>query len=315
MDTLTGMRLFNKVVETGSFSAAGRAVGLAPSSVSRQISGLEDQLGTRLFNRTTRNLHLTEAGEIYNRHVELILSDVVDANAAVTNLQQEPRGTLRLNVPVVFGRQYIATTMPEFLGQYPKLSVDLQVTNHYIDLIEDGADLAIRVGGLTNTSFIARKLVGILRVLVASPEYLRKYGVPELPEDLSAHNCLRFRVNPGESHWELRNKLTGKTSDIHAHGNLQANNVEAVNAAMLNGGGIALLPSWVVGKDIKRGDAIIVLPDYHATVPHLDSAIYAVYPYTRNVSPKVRAYIDFIVAKFKTESDFQLDDVDKVTVS
>ena len=310
MDTLTGMKLFNKVAETGSFSAAGRAIGLAPSSVSRQISGLEDQLGTRLFNRTTRKLHLTEAGEIYRGHTERIISDIDEANAAVTELQDEPRGTLRINIPVVFGRRYIATTLPEFLDRYPELSVELQVTDHFVDLIEEGADLAIRVGGLTNTSFIARKLSGIQRLLVASPTYLEKHGEPKTPEDLMDHNCFQFRINPGDSHWDLENKKTGKVTDISVRGNLLSNNVEAINAAMLNGGGIALLPSWVVGKDIQRDDAKVILTDYHAKVRHTDSAVYAVYPYTRNVSAKVRAYIDFIAEKFKTEPDFRMDDGD-----
>ncbi len=310
MDTLTGMRLFNKVAETGSFSAAGRAIGLAPSSVSRQISALEDQLGTRLFNRTTRKLHLTEAGEIYHGHTERILSDIEEANAAVTELQEEPRGTLRINIPVVFGRRYIATTLPDFLDRYPELSVELQVTDHFVDLIEEGADLAIRVGGLTNTSFIARKLIGIQRLLVASPGYIEKHGTPSSPEDLLNHNCLRLRFSPGESHWELEHKNSGTVSDIHVKGNMQSNNVEAINAAMLNSGGIALLPSWVVGKDIQRGDATVILPEYHAKPQHVDSAVYAVYPYTRNVSAKVRAYIDFIAEKFKTEPDFRMDDGD-----
>ena len=310
MDTLTGMRLFNKVAETGSFSAAGRAIGLAPSSVSRQISALEDQLGTRLFNRTTRKLHLTEAGEIYHGHTERILSNIEEANAAVTELQEEPRGTLRINIPVVFGRRYIATTLPEFLDRYPELSVELQVTDNFVDLIEEGADLAIRVGGLTNTSFIARKLIGIQRLLVASPAYIEKHGILKSPEDLLNHNCLRLRFSPGESHWELEQKSSGTATDIHVQGNMQSNNVEAINAAMLNNGGIALLPSWVVGKDIQRGDATVVLPEYHAKPQDVDSAVYAVYPYTRNVSAKVRAYIDFIAEKFKTEPDFRMDDGD-----
>lgn len=310
MDTLTGMRLFNKVAETGSFSAAGRAIGLAPSSVSRQISSLEDQLRTRLFNRTTRKLHLTEAGDIYYAHTERILSDIEEANAAVSQLNDEPRGTLRLNIPVVFGRRYIATTLPEFLERFPDVEVELQVTDHYVDLIEQGADLAIRVGGLTNTSFIARKLIGIQRLMVASPAYLDKHGVPEKPEDLREHNCLRFRVNPGESHWELINKKTEKATSISVTGNMASNNVEAINAAMLNDGGIALLPSWVVGKDIQRGIARVVLPEFHASPAHVDSAVYAVYPYTRNVSAKVRAYIDFIAEKFKTEPDFRMEDGD-----
>ena len=308
MDTLTGMRLFNKVAETGSFSAAGRAIGLAPSSVSRQISALEDQLHTRLFNRTTRKLHLTEAGEIYYGHTERILSEIEAANTAVSELHEEPRGTLRLNIPVVFGRRYIATTLPEFQERYPDVDVELQVTDHYVDLIEEGADLAIRVGGLTNTSFIARKLTGIKRLMVASPGYLQKHGVPKKPEDLRNHNCLRFRVHPGESHWELVNKKTSKATDISVTGNLVSNNVEAINGAMLSGGGIALLPSWVVGKDIQRGDAQVIMPDYRAKPTDVDSAVYAVYPYTRNVSAKVRAYIDFIAEKFKTDPDFRMED-------
>jgi len=265
---------------------------------------------TRLFNRTTRKLHLTEAGEIYRGHTERIISDIDEANSAVTELQDEPRGKLRINIPVVFGRRYIATTLPEFLDRYPELSVELQVTDHFVDLIEEGADLAIRIGGLTNTSFIARKLSGIQRLLVASPGYLEKNGEPKTPEDLKDHNCFQFRINPGESHWDLENKKTGKVTDISVQGNLLSNNVEAINAAMLNGGGIALLPSWVVGKDIQRGDAQVILPDYHAKVRHTDSAVYAVYPYTRNVSAKVRAYIDFIAEKFKTEPDFRMDDRD-----
>ena len=307
MDTLTGMRLFNKVAETGSFSAAGRAIGLAPSSVSRQISALEDDLGTRLFNRTTRKLHLTEAGEIYHSHTERILADIDEATAAVSELQDNPRGILRLNIPVVFGRRYIANTLPEFQERYPEVEVELQVTDHYVDLIEDGADLAIRVGGLTNTSFIARKLVGIRRLLVASPGYIAEHGLPKKPADLLSHNCIRYRVNPGESHWELESMKTGKLTDIAVKGNLVSNNVEAINAAMLAGGGIALLPSWVVGKDIQRGDATVIMPEYHAKPTGMDSAVYAVYPYTRNVSAKVRAYIDFIAEKFKSEPDFTME--------
>ena len=297
MDMLTGMRLFNKVAETGSFSSAGRMIGLAPSSVSRQISALEDQLGARLFNRTTRKLNLTEAGDIYQGHIERILGEIEEANAAVTNLQEEPRGTLRINIPVFFGRRYIASTLPEFLERYPEISVELQVTDNIVDLIEEGSDLAIRVGGLTNTTFIARKLTGIRRLLVASPEYLQKNGIPKAPKDLRSHNCLRYRLYPGESHWELEHKKTGEITDIHVRGNMQSNNVEALNATMLNGGGIALLPSWVVSKDVQRGYARVILDDYRASLQHFDSAVYAVYPYTRNVSAKVRAYIDFIVEK------------------
>ena len=306
MESLTGIRLFNKVAETGSFSEAGRQLGLAPSSVSRQVNTLEESLGTRLLNRTTRNLHLTEAGELYYERTHRILGEIEDANIAVSQLQQEPRGTLRLNIPVVFGRRYIAPTLPEFLERHPDVRVELQVTDHYVDLIEDGADLAIRIGGLTNASFIARKLVSIRRVLVASPGYIERHGAPSTPEDLANHNCLQSRVHPGETVWELSGE--GRVVKVRVAGNLHANNVEAINTAMLNGGGIALLPTWVTGKDVQRGDAVVLLPDYQPDRPDMESAAYAVYPYNRNVSAKVRAYIDFIAEKFRTEPDFRMDD-------
>lgn len=306
MDTLTGMRLFRRVADSGSFSAAGRGIGLAPSSVSRQISALERELGTQLFNRTTRKLNLTEAGEIYQNSIERILTDIDEVNSAVSKLQVEPRGNLRINIPVVFGRRYIATTLPEFLELYPDLSVELQVTNNFVDLIEEGADLAIRVGGLTNTSFIARKLVGIRRLLVASPDYIKKHGHPKVPADLLSHNCLQLRVNPGERRWRFERKIDGEKTDIHAQGNLQSNNSDTINSAMINGAGIALLPSWVVEKDIQKGDARELLPGYFANVEDMDTAVYAVYPYTRNVSAKVRAYIDFIAKKLKTDPNFEV---------
>ena len=306
MESLTGIRLFNKVAETSSFSEAGRQLGLAASSVSRQINTLEQALGTRLLNRTTRKLHLTEAGELYYERTHRILAEIEEASLAVSQLQDEPRGTLRLNIPVVFGRRYISTTLPEFLERYPDVTVELRVTDHYVDLIEEGSDLAIRVGGLTSTSFIVRKLISIRRVLVASPRYLETHGAPHKPGDLAAHNCLRFRVNPGESVWELEG--ADGVTDVRVSGNLVSNNVEAINTAMLNGGGIALLPTWVTGKDVQRGDAVVVLPDYRPKPTDVDSAVYAVYPYNRNLTAKVRAYIDFIAEKFRTEPDFRLDD-------
>lgn len=306
MESLTGIRLFNKVAETGSFSEAGRQLGLAPSSVSRQVNALEEALGTRLLNRTTRKIHLTEAGEVYYERTHRILAEIEEANIAVSQLQEQPRGTLRLNIPVVFGRRYIAPTLPEFLDRHPDVSVELQVTDHYVDLIEDGADLAIRIGGLTSASFIARKLVSIRRVLVASPGYIERHGAPATPEDLVHHNCLQFRVHPGETVWAIEGK--GGIAKIRVTGNLLSNNVEAINTAMLNGGGIALLPTWVAGKDVQRGDAVVLLPDYRPDRTDMEAAAYAVYPYNRNVSAKVRAYIDFIAEKFRTEPDFRMDD-------
>ncbi len=304
MDTLTGMRMFAKVVEAGSFSAAGRQLGLAASSISRQVGALEDELGTRLLNRSTRSLGLTEAGGIYYERASRIIAEVDDANAAVSELTETPRGTLRLNVPVVFGRRYIAPYMEEFLAAYPGVRVELNVTDHYVDLIEEGADLAIRIGQTSQQSVIVRKLATINRVLCASTEYLDRHGRPERPEDLARHNCLVYRLRPRQTTWQL----TGAegTHDVEVAGNFTANNAGAIGAAMAAGLGIALLPVWVAGREIQMGLVEVLLPEYRAHPTGFADEVFAVFPQGRNLSAKVRAYVDFIAEKFRTEPDFQI---------
>jgi DNA-binding transcriptional LysR family regulator len=304
MDTLAGMRLFAKVAEAGSFSAAGRALGLAPSSVSRQINALEDGLGARLLNRTTRKLSLTEAGQIYFERAQRILSDIDEATVAVSRLQETPRGHLRINVPVIFGRRYIAPVLPKFLGRFPEIKVELTVTDHYIDLVEAGADLAIRIGGLTHQTFVARKLAIMNRVLCASPEYLARRGEPLRPVDLARHNCLVFKLRPGPTIWELEG--ADGSHDIAITGNLESNNAEALSAAMVAGLGIALLPIWVVGREIQDGLVKVVLPQYRAHPMDAADEVYALYPHGRNLSAKVRAFLDFIAEEFRNQPDFKI---------
>ncbi len=304
MDTLSGMRLFARVVETGGFSAAGRQVGLNASSVSRQVGKLEDALGTRLLNRSTRNIGLTEAGRIYYERASHIIADVDNANAAVSELSEAPRGTLRLNVPVVFGRRYVAPYMREFLETHPELRVELTVTDNYVDLIEEGADLAIRIGGPSQSSYIVRKLASIDRVVCASPEYFARHGRPRRPEDLAQHNCIVYRHHPGEIVWELIGE--DGTFDIPVSGNFAANNADAIAAAMGAGIGIALLPVWLVGREIQQGRAEIVLRDYRAHPTGFAEEVYAVFPHARNLSAKVRACVDFLAQKFRGEPDFRV---------
>lgn len=304
MDTLAGMRLFAKVVETGSFSAAARQLALTPSSASRQLSALEDGLGTRLLNRTTRKLSLTEAGSLYFERTRQILADIDEAEAAVLEMQAAPRGTLKLNVPVVLGRRYIAPTLPDFLARYPDVRVDLTVTDHYVDLIEEGADLAIRVGGPREQSFIVRKLATMARVLCASPEYLKAHGTPRRPDDLTRHNCLVYRLRPGEAAWRLDG--ADGTHEIAVAGNFAANNAESIAAATTAGLGIGLLPIWVVGREIQDERLCVVLADYHAHPSGYAEDLCAVYPHGRNLSAKVRAYVDFIAEQFKAEPDFRV---------
>lgn len=303
MKQLDGLKLFNKVVETGSFSAAGRQTGLNASSVTRQINNLEQELGTRLFNRSTRRIALTESGELYYQYTHRILADLEEAERAVTELQQEPRGILRLNIPVVFGRRYIAPTLPKFLRLYPSVEVELHVTNRYVDLIEEGVDLAIRIGETPGVSLIARKLVSVRLSMVASAAYVSEFGEPTTPADLRHHQCIRFGAKPGTAKWLL--EKNGKVNEFSGVGNLSTNNVDIAHAAMLNGGGIAVLPTWLTGEDVRSGSAKTILPDFRPSRSGANADIFAVYPHRRHLTAKVRAYIDYLVESIKETSDFE----------
>lgn len=298
METVTGMRLFARVVESGNFSEAGRRLGLAPSSISRQINALEDALGARLMNRTTRKLSLTEAGQLYYQHAARILADIEEANMAVSELEAAPRGVLRLNVPVVFGRLHIAPALPDFLERNPAVTIDLTMTDNVVDVVEEGADLAIRIAELKDSTLIARRLAPSRRLICASPAYLDRHGRPQSPQDVASHNCLTYKFSPGQSQvWRLRGADDG-LHEIRVKGNLQSNNSEALYAAAKAGLGLAMLTTWTIAEDVRSGTLEVVLPDYEASPTDLNAAIYAVYPHNRHLSAKVRAFIDFMVERF-----------------
>ena len=299
MDRVTSMKLFHATVLTGSFSDAGRQHGLAPSSVSRQISALEDRLEVQLFNRSTRQLHLTEAGEIYHNKVAEILQMIDDAEEAVNELQDKPRGTLNLNVPIAFGRRKVAPLLPKFMAQYPEIEIELTMTDTVINVIEEGADVAIRVGELTDSSLIARKLAPNRRVVAAAPEYLAKHGTPETPDDLRAehHRFLSYRRQHRDDIWHFQGQ-DGAEWHLKIHAHLHANSGEGLLPAARAGAGIVLLPTYLVGLDIQRGRLQSILPDYKASPTALDTDIFAIYPPNRHLSPKVRALVDFLVKEY-----------------
>ena len=233
MDLFSAMRLFTKAVEAGSFSEAGRQLGLNPSSVARQVGALEDRLEARLLNRSTRRLSLTDAGRIYYERSRAVLAEVEDAGRAITDSQGAPRGRPRLSIPVVFGRRYIAPVLREFLDSHPEVHVSLLVTDDYVDLIEGELDLAVRIGGPSQQSYIVRRLASINRVLCASPSYLDRHGTPEAPQDLAGHNCLIYRRRPGEVTWLF--ERDGAVHEIPVTGNLESNDAENLAAAMRGG--------------------------------------------------------------------------------
>lgn len=302
MDNVKTMRLFLTVVQIGSLSGAGRQSGLSPASVSRQITALEDDLGVRLLNRTSRRLSLTEAGQVYLERAERLLQDIDELRDAVTQLAVRPRGTLRIQSRVTLGTQYVAPLIPAFMAQYPDLKIDLWLTDTDLDLTEHGIDLAIRTGDLADSTLIARRLASSPRVVCASPQYWAQHGRPARPEDVMAHNCLTYRFEFGTAAalWQFRSD-EGRSINLQVGGNFQTNNGQALRLATLSGLGIALLPAWSVKNHLQAGTLERVLSEYETTVSDLDFGIYAVYLSRRNLSLKTRLFIDHLVAEFSKQ--------------
>lgn len=296
MDTLFGMQIFQRVVQTGSFSAAGRQVGLSPASVFRHMNALEDRLGARLMNRTSRKLSLTEAGGLYYKRLERILADIRDADAQVGELQMAPRGTLRVHCRVSLGAQYLAPALPDLLTRYPDLRVDLRLADRNVDLVEENIDVAVLVGRLRDSSLIQRKLASSPRILCASPSYLAVHPAPVQPGDLAAHNCLAYRTGAPRPVWRfLRDR---RVLELPVGGSLLADNAEVVRLAAVAGLGVALLPNWSIGPDLAAGRLRRILPDYEATPLGFDNGIYAVMQRSRHRSVKVALFIEFLVRLF-----------------
>lgn len=296
MSNFSKIELFSRTIEAGSFSELGRKLHMAPSSVSRQISALEKELGVRLIHRSTRKISLTEAGQIYYERVSKILSELDEAQQAISQLQENPRGTLRVNAAIPFGERILVPVIPEFLSLYPELNIDLTLEDRAIDLVEARVDLAIRISKLDDSSIVARKLADNKFVVCGSKEYFESYGRPRNPEELSHHNCLINKNVYDSNTWQFRKGKT--TQKFSAKGNFQVNTGGAVYRAMLSHLGIAVLPTWFIDEDVKQGLLQIVLKDYDVSLPAMsDSGVYALYPAGRFLPPKVRVFIDYLVEK------------------
>ena len=295
METIAGLRIFVRVVEAGSFSEAGRQLGMAPSSISRQINDLEDALGSRLFQRTTRKLSLTEAGELYYESATNIVTEIDEAKLALSQLDGTPTGILRLNVPGSLSRRYMVPTLVAFQEKYPGVKIVLLASDQIMDMIEHRIDLTIRLGTLSDSSLVARKIGSGRRVLCASSTYLNDAGSLNSPSDLTQQNCLTFRSNPGSNIWKFKD-ATGVASEVHVSGNLYTNDGESLVAAAVMGHGIILVPEWLVACELREGTLQEILTDY-ITTPK-ETPMYALYPRQRHLHPKVRAFIDFTIEQF-----------------
>jgi DNA-binding transcriptional LysR family regulator len=263
--------------------------------VSKHITQLEKSIGSRLLNRTTRALSLTEAGAALYDHAARILEELEEAKLAVSRLQTTPRGILRISAPVAFGRLHVASALPQFLVAYPELKIDMVTTDRFVDLAEEGYDVVVRIVGDPPPNVVARKLAPVNRRICATPEYFARHGLPKTPRDLENHNCLTYTYFNPQDPWRLR----GPEGDIsvRASGDLRVNDDDALAEAVLGGLGIALLPTFIIGRDLQAGRLQAVLSAY---VP-LERHIFAIYLANRHLSAKVRAFIDFFLARIGSE--------------
>ena len=288
LDQLVAMAVFAKVVEAQSFTAAARDLGMSKSAVSKHVSRLEDHLGARLLNRTTRQLALTEIGSAFYERCSRLLAEAEEAELTVTRMSAEPRGELRVSMPFSFGRLHVMPLMCGFMRAHPHVGLDLTLDDRFVDLIGDGYDVAIRIGSLADSSLVARKLATSRHVVAAAPAYWQQRGIPQTPRDLAGHDCLVYSYLRAGPHWQIG----GET--IRVSGRVQANNGDVLMQAAVAGHGVVMLPTFIVWEHVRAGRLVPALEDHAAPV----ADIHAVFPHSRHLSPKVRAFVDHLVASF-----------------
>ena len=284
MSDWSGVSEFVAVAETESFTAAGKRLGISTAQVSRQISALEERLSAKLFYRTTRKVSVTEVGGIYYQHCRQVMDGLADAERAITNLQSTPKGKLKITAPITYGERSVAPLVNDFVTQYPELEVQLVLSNQQIDLIDEGFDLAIRLGQLGDSTMIGKRLATRKQYVCAAPEYLSAFGAPHTLSELDRHNCLSGTLD----YWRFQEK--GKARNIRVKGNFSCNSGPVLVDAALKGMGIVQLPDYYVQEHINQGQLIELLPNYREP----DDAVWALYPQNRHLSPKVRMLVDYL---------------------
>jgi DNA-binding transcriptional LysR family regulator len=293
MDQLAAMATFVRVAELGSLSGAARAIPASLTSVSRQIAELERRFGTRLLARTTRRLSLTEDGRLFYDRAKSLLAEFKQIEAALSSKAQEPSGRMRVSAPTLIGRRLIAPMLAEFLNRHPAVSIDLLLIDRAVDVVEEDIHVALRVGRQPSSQLIARKLGEVRMIACASPDYLKRRGVPQNPDDLGHHDCVVFSETPGVGEWRFR--AEGKTEcKIRIPARLWANSLDALVSATRDGAGIARLPSWLVEPDIRAGGLQRILAD-HEPPP---APVSLLFESARLSSPKVRLFVDYIAKQW-----------------
>jgi len=293
MDRLTAMQVFVQVVEHGSFAKASERLEISTSACSRQVSDLETHLGARLLNRTTRKLSLTESGQAFYERAVQLLSDLEEAEQLAAQSVQSPRGTLKLTCSLNFGVRHVAPAIAEFLARHTQVKFDVSVSDRIVDLVDEGYDLAIRIGNLGSTNLVARKLGEMRGILCASPDYIARHGAPKTPRDIASHNCLTYTNVAHPEQWLFHDKAGGEQV-IRVTGNVRVNNGDMLAELAARGAGLVYEPDFIVGPDIAAGRLKVLLPEYDC----IRADIWAVYPSRRHLSAKVRAFVDFLGGRF-----------------
>lgn len=292
MDTIDGMRTFLAVVSEGSFSRAAERLNMSPQLVSKYVAQLESRLGARLINRSTRRLSITEVGQAYFERCGDVIADIDEMENAVGDATATARGTLRINAPMSFGTMHLSRAIADYQSEQPEVSVDLTLDDRVVDIVSEGYDMAIRIGRLRESSLVARKLAPIRLVVCGAPDYLAKYGVPDTPQDLRDHECLRYTLSSYSDRWRFKDG--DKTLDVPVTGKFSASNGDAIRLAAIAGRGVALQPTFIVGDDIREGHLQLVLGDYEVE----PMGLFAVYAHRKYLSGKVRTFVDFLRGYF-----------------
>jgi DNA-binding transcriptional LysR family regulator len=292
VDRFTSMLVFAKAVETGSFIAAAEALSMSSQMVGKHVSRLEAQLGARLINRTTRRQSLTELGRKFHEHVRTILAEVEAVENLAERSRATPRGQLRISAPVTFGAHELSEALPQYLSRYPEVSIELTLNDRVVDIIEEGYDAVIRVGPLSNSGLVARKLRAYELTLCASPEYLNLRGIPATPADLQDHECLCFYHGMTGEHWNFASEETSMVVDVSHR--FVVNNGQALLTAALAGGGIIFQPASLTQRDIEAGRLVRLLTSFTPS----PRPMHLLYSPDRRMTPKLRSFNEFIVKRF-----------------
>lgn len=297
MSILPYIETFAGVVEKGSFTAAAEALGISKPVVSKQVSQLEQHLGVQLLQRTTRRLHLTEAGKIFARYSQQIVAEAQEAEQSVLPLQSEPQGTLRITAPESLAASMLPDALLGFQQRFQKIELDVRISGRFVDLVEEGIDVALRVGELEDSTMIARRLLDCHFRVYGSPKYWKRHGIPNHPDELRAHNCLIYSQSPKPDTWIFKDR-NGEDISIKVTGNLRSDTGRLLLSAAIDEQGVMIAPSYMVAKALKERKLEAVLEDYS----RFSVGLYAIYPQSKIISVKVRAFVDYLVETWNGEN-------------